>query len=192
MTASPPQRGQSQLDQRPGDDGVVHPHRQAEVVDGDERVQTVFAQRREHRPVMVDLVEIRQGVEGLEVGQADGPAFIRDVDRCSGVREDPAPLDAHPEGVHAQIVACQLSIAPVGDVGARAVLGHSPPHQAEQPVDRVVHPPVPVRPGVHGRARAALGLESGMRHPPQRKPSGSDRSTPSTGSTVTVMVRGRP
>jgi hypothetical protein len=97
---------------------------------------------------MLDLGLIGQRVQRLKIGQADGAAFVRNINRRSGIRENSAPLDAHPEGVHAEIVAGQLRVGVVRDVGARPVLRNAV-GDFQQLIDRVVHPLVPIGIGVH-------------------------------------------
>ena len=135
---------ESQLDQRAGNDGIVHPQRQREVVDRHHRFQSVRTQRVEHRPVVGDLVLIGERVESLQVRQADGAVLVGDVHHGGGVGEDAAPLDADAEGIHAEFVAGQRRVALIGHIRPRPVLGDAA-HEPEQPVQRVVHPAVPVR-----------------------------------------------
>jgi hypothetical protein len=135
------------------------------VVDRDQRLEAVGAQGGEDGAVVRHLVLVGQLVQCLEVGEADGAVLVRDIHRRSGIREDPAPLDTHPEGVHAEVIARQLRVRVVLDVCAWAVLRH-PLGQPEQLIDRIVHPPVPVGIRIDGGTRATLGLEAGVRHAP--------------------------
>ena len=122
----------------------MHPQRQGEVVDRHHRFQSVRAQRVEHRPVVGDLALIGERVESLQVRQGDGAVLVGYVDRGGGVGEDAAPLDADAEGVHAEFVAGQRRVALIGHIRPRPVLGDAA-DEPQQPVQRVVHPAVPVR-----------------------------------------------
>ena len=100
---------------------------------------------------------------------------VRHVDVCHRVRhalddlgvagEDSAPFQADPECVGADTLAGQLCISRVLQVGARPILRY-PFRPAEQLVEWVVSPRVPVGVGIDGRRPTHLRLEGGGGHAP--------------------------
>ena len=133
------------------------------MVDGDHRIKSGRVHGGQLVGVVRDLVLIGQRIELRQNLRGEA---VRNVHRFSRIGEDPAPLDAHPEGVGADALAGQVGIGDVLRVRARTVFGHRTLPAEQQLVERVMGPLPPVGVDVQRRTATHLGLEARRRDTP--------------------------